>query len=81
MKAAHVAGDDKSNLPERLAAIRLLGYGPFESAQTALSGLLTPQQAQEVQLAAVRALSVHNQPAVAPASSPGVVKLWARRAP
>jgi putative membrane-bound dehydrogenase-like protein len=65
-QAAKTAADDKQKPADRLAALRLLGYGPFESAQAAIVQLLTPQQPQEIQLAAVRALSQHNQAAVAP---------------
>lgn len=65
-QAAQTAVTEKLATPQRLAAIRLLGYGPFESAQEPLGSLLTPQQPQEIQLAAVRALGLHNQPAVAP---------------
>ena len=46
-------------------AVRLLGYGPFAAVKPALQELLTPQQPGEIQLAAVRALSVHDQPQVA----------------
>ena len=76
-QAARTANEEKQPLPERVAAIRLLGYGPFETAQATLGTLLTPQQPQEIQMAAVRALSVHNQPAVAPL----LLKSWSSLGP
>ena len=63
--AAAVAQDDKTASAERLDAIRLLGYGPVALAAPALQQLLAPQQPVELQLAAVRALSVHDQPKIA----------------
>ena len=50
---------------DRLSAIGLLGFGPFAIAADALPTLLVPQESQEVQLAAVRALSQHTNPKVA----------------
>jgi putative membrane-bound dehydrogenase-like protein len=49
---------------ERLSAIGLLGFAPFSMAKDALPPLLVPQEPQEVQLAAVRALSQHTNPKV-----------------
>jgi putative membrane-bound dehydrogenase-like protein len=40
-----------------VAAVRLLAFAPFETALAPLGGLLTPQTAPDVQLAAVRSLS------------------------
>jgi putative membrane-bound dehydrogenase-like protein len=57
--------DDKRPLAERVAAARLLGYGPFALAGPALEGLLTPQEAGELEMAAVRALALHDNPKVA----------------
>ena len=65
-QAAQSARMEKLALPQRLAATRLLGYGPFETAAAPLEELLSPRQPQEIQLAAVRALSAHDEPAVAP---------------
>jgi putative heme-binding domain-containing protein len=45
--------------------VQLLGYGPFGTASRALPQLLAPQNPQAVQLAAIRALSLHEQPSVA----------------
>jgi putative heme-binding domain-containing protein len=63
-RAAATAGDEKRTPAERLAAVRLLGHGPFTTAAPALQALLVPQQPGEVQLAAVRALSLHDGPRV-----------------
>jgi putative heme-binding domain-containing protein len=63
--AAAAARDEKRPLAERTAAVRLLGYGPFAAAGSALQELLAPQNPGEVQLAAVRALSLHEGPKVA----------------
>jgi putative membrane-bound dehydrogenase-like protein len=56
--AARAAADDKLPITERVAGIRLLGYGPFSVAGPALQKLLAPSNPGEVQLAAVRALSL-----------------------
>src|SRR5262249_42973766 len=64
-QAAATAQDDKRSVPERSAAARLLGYGPFATAAPALQGLLTPQHPSEIQLAAVRALALHDNPKTA----------------
>jgi putative membrane-bound dehydrogenase-like protein len=50
---------------DRLSAIGVLGFGPFSIAADTLPPLLIPQEPQEVQLAAVRALSQHTNPKVA----------------
>ena len=63
--AAAVAREEKRPIEERTTAVRLLGYGPFAAVKPALQELLTPQQPGEIQLAAVRALSLHDQPQVA----------------
>jgi putative membrane-bound dehydrogenase-like protein len=62
-RAAMTAADEKRPITERLAAIRLLGYGPF-SACAKLPGLLDPTNPSEIQLAAARALSLHDEPRV-----------------
>jgi putative membrane-bound dehydrogenase-like protein len=64
-EAARVARDPKRPASERLAAARLLGSGPFATAAPVLKELLAPRNPGEVQLAAVRALSLHNQSKVA----------------
>lgn len=63
--AAEVALDQKANLAERGTALRRLGYGPFAIAEAAFAANLGPVSAPEIQLAAVRALAVHDQPRVA----------------
>ncbi len=63
--AAAVARDDKRSATERGTAVRLLGYGPFATVKPFLQELLAPQQPGEVQLAAVRALSVQENAQVA----------------
>jgi putative membrane-bound dehydrogenase-like protein len=63
-RAAVVAGDETRPAAERVAAVRLLGYGPAD-ALDALRGLLGPTTPSEVQLAAVRALSAHDGSRVA----------------
>jgi putative membrane-bound dehydrogenase-like protein len=64
--AAKRAADPQGSVEERTAAVRLLAYGPFTTAAPALSALLTPQNAQELQLAALRALGQHDGEKVAP---------------
>src|SRR5206468_2166094 len=61
-RAADEAGDEKLTIPERLARIRLVGIGPAAVALQKLPALWEPQQPQEVQLAAVRALGTTGQP-------------------
>jgi putative membrane-bound dehydrogenase-like protein len=58
--AARAARDDKRDVADRTAAVRLLGYGPFVIAEPPLKELLSPRHGGEVQLAAVRALSLHD---------------------
>lgn len=55
---------DSGNLPERTEAIRLLSWAPPEAALSALDALLSPDEAAEIQLAAVRSLSAHGGPEV-----------------
>ncbi|MGE3808409.1 MAG: c-type cytochrome, partial [Gemmataceae bacterium] len=64
-RAAKTASDEKQSLAQRLAAVRLLGFGPAAVAEKALPELLTPANAAELQLAAVRALAAQEQPKVA----------------
>jgi putative heme-binding domain-containing protein len=63
-QAAASAGDARQPVAQRVAAVRLLGYGPFNTAAPALQGLLDPQEPAEIQLAAVRALAAHHNPKV-----------------
>jgi putative membrane-bound dehydrogenase-like protein len=64
-RAAVTARDEKRPLNERLAAVGLLGYGPFATAQAPLKELLAPNAPGELNLAAVRALSFQDNPKVA----------------
>src|SRR5262249_13439798 len=63
--AADTARDDKQPLAKRIAACRLLGFGPLTVASGPLEELLTPHNPSELQLAAVRALALHDDPKVA----------------
>jgi putative membrane-bound dehydrogenase-like protein len=63
VRAAATAVDEQRPSGERLSAIRLLGYGPFEKCAS-LSELLGPRNSSELQLAAVRALSLQDNPKV-----------------
>jgi putative membrane-bound dehydrogenase-like protein len=58
-QAAAVARDEKRPVARRAEAVRLLGRGPLAPLAEAAPGLLAPQAAPEVQLAAVRALAAH----------------------
>jgi putative membrane-bound dehydrogenase-like protein len=64
-RAATAAGDKQRPAAERVAAARLLGYGPYTTAAPALRQLLAPSSASELQMAAVRALSLHPRKEVA----------------
>ncbi len=57
--AAEVAADRKRELPERLSAIGLLAHAPWKTAAATLPALLADEPAQEIRLAAVRALAAH----------------------
>ncbi len=61
-EAAVTALDEKAVVAERLGAARLLGYGPFATAAAALQHLLSPRNPAELQLAGIRALSLHDNP-------------------
>jgi putative membrane-bound dehydrogenase-like protein len=63
--AARTARDHKRSLGDRLAAVRLLGYGPWATISPVLRELLAPQNPREVQLAAVQAFSVQDHARVA----------------
>jgi putative membrane-bound dehydrogenase-like protein len=66
VQKAGVAKDDQRPLPERLAAVRLLRFGPFDLLADNAPDLLTPQQPPELQLAAVRALAMPTNAKVGP---------------
>jgi putative heme-binding domain-containing protein len=59
-RAAATAQDEKVSLADRLAATRLLGYGPYGIAAGALEPLLSPRNPIELQLAGIRALSLQD---------------------
>jgi putative membrane-bound dehydrogenase-like protein len=59
-RAALEARDDKIAPVKRLAGVRLLGYAPFSLAAAALRDLLPARNPTEIQLAAIRALSQHD---------------------
>jgi putative heme-binding domain-containing protein len=58
-RSATLAADGKRDLAERLAAVRLLAHAAWQTAEPALSRLMKEDPAQEVRLAAVRALAAH----------------------
>jgi putative membrane-bound dehydrogenase-like protein len=64
-EAAVTAQDTTATIPSRISAIRLLGYGPFPIASRTLPNLLSPQNPSDIQLAGVRALSLHNDRTIA----------------
>lgn len=64
-QAAVSARGEQGRLPERVAAVRLLAYGPASINGPALKELLSARQPAEIQLAAVRGLALQDQPAVA----------------
>jgi putative membrane-bound dehydrogenase-like protein len=64
-RAASSAKDGKRSVAERVAAVRLLAFGPFATSAPVLKDLLAPSNSGEVQLGAVRALSQHDPPQVA----------------
>jgi putative membrane-bound dehydrogenase-like protein len=64
-QAAQVARDEKRAPAARVAAVRLLGRGPFEPLGEMASRLLGPRTPPELQLATVRALSAQARPEVA----------------
>lgn len=63
--SARVAADAKQSPARRAAAARVLVLEPYAEAKPVLVGLLSQQQPQEVQLAAIAALSRFAEPNVA----------------
>jgi putative membrane-bound dehydrogenase-like protein len=76
-QAAKDATDQGQPLTSRLAAARLLGYAPFSMAAAALKELLAPRYPAQLQLAAVRALALHENAQVADL----LLKSWAGYSP
>jgi putative membrane-bound dehydrogenase-like protein len=64
-QAARMIKDEKRSTASRVAAVRLLGSGPFEPLGEAAPALLSPRTPPELQLATVRALSAQPRPEVA----------------
>jgi putative heme-binding domain-containing protein len=64
-RAAAAAAAEGRPAEERLAAIRLLGYGPFRAGAATWGRLLAPASPGAIQLAAVRALSLQQGPGAA----------------
>jgi putative membrane-bound dehydrogenase-like protein len=62
--AVGAARDEKRPLSERVAAVRLVGYGPPSVGLEPLRELIAPQQPTEVQTAAARALAMNESPRV-----------------
>jgi putative heme-binding domain-containing protein len=56
-QAGEVAADPKRDLADRLAGVGLLAHAPWDTARPVLERLLAEDAAQEVRLAAVRALA------------------------
>jgi putative membrane-bound dehydrogenase-like protein len=64
-QAAAVSREARRPLAERIAALRLLGRGPYALAASAAPEILNPRTPPEIQLAMVRALSPYVRPEVA----------------
>jgi len=65
-RASELALREKAPSAQRLSAIDLLGYGDWPASGATLVRLLEPQQQNEIQIAAVRALGQLRDPAAAP---------------
>jgi putative membrane-bound dehydrogenase-like protein len=63
-RAASITQDAKASLSERVFAAHLLGFGPFEVAAKPLQNLLSPLNPTEMQLASIRALSLHDDASI-----------------
>ncbi len=63
--STQIAESGKAGLPERLAAVRIVGHAPSTTAVPVLERLLSPQTPGEIQLAAVQALSSLTDPKIA----------------
>jgi putative heme-binding domain-containing protein len=75
--AAATVRDGQAVVGERVSAARLLAYGPPTLALETLKSLLDPQVPPQLQLAAVRALSLQVHPDVAP----GLLAQWKTYSP
>src|SRR5205085_4350237 len=65
-QAADTAANERSAPAARVAAVRLLGFGPFDLVGEPLATLLSPRPPAEVQAAALRALAGLPNPQVGP---------------
>jgi putative membrane-bound dehydrogenase-like protein len=65
-QAAERARNERATPAARVAAVRLLGFGPFKEAGEPLAELLNPRSPVELQSAALRALTGFNDPKVGP---------------
>jgi putative membrane-bound dehydrogenase-like protein len=65
-QAAKTAQNSKATLDERLAAARLLGFGPFNQVRDPLTALLQPAEPLPLQHAALRSLTSHVDKDVGP---------------
>ncbi len=63
-QATAIGRDTNKSVSERVAAIQLLGHGPFALLEKESADLLTPQAPPEIQLATVRALGQQTRPRV-----------------
>lgn len=64
-RAEATARDSQKPMADRIAAVRLLAFGPPEATLRAVPTLLGPQNAKELQLAAVRGLAATESKMVA----------------
>jgi putative heme-binding domain-containing protein len=64
-RAAAAAVDLNGGVPERVTALRRLGYGPFGIAVEPVAAALGPQNPPDVQVAAVRTLGAHDNARIA----------------
>jgi putative membrane-bound dehydrogenase-like protein len=63
--AAKVANDSRAEPPQRLTAVRLLAHASWSTAESVLAKVVADDAAQDIRLAAVRALAAHPHPEVA----------------
>ena len=64
-RARGTAMDDQAEPERRLEAVRVLSYGSYEQVGKPLAALIRPRQPQSLQVAAMAALTRHNEPEVA----------------
>ncbi|MEX2113979.1 MAG: PVC-type heme-binding CxxCH protein, partial [Pirellulales bacterium] len=76
-KARVRAADDRESPAARVDAIRLLALGDFATGGPVLSPLVSNQQPQDVQSAAINTLSKFSEPSIAPT----LLSAWPRLSP